>query len=201
MSLEHGILGFLAMKPMSGYDIKKLFDISASYFWPADLTQIYRTLKKLSKDGLVELSECKKGVTVDRKVYAITGKGQEAYLKSIGDNSLSDFISRDAFLMQLFFSGALSREEQLRFLDTQLRNVNALTRQLIENYNANITRFTGMTGLNGDDRRIHSAVYAHRWGLAKCREYGKLLTKMKKEIHRTPEQSAGKAKERPTEGI
>lgn len=64
------------MKPLSGYDIKKLFDMSAAYFWPADQTQVYRTLKRLAKDGMVELKEQKKGETVDRKVYAITDKGR-----------------------------------------------------------------------------------------------------------------------------
>ena len=57
LSLENGMLGFLSIKPLSGYDIKKLFDMSTAYFWPADQTQIYRTLKKLVKDGLVEFKE------------------------------------------------------------------------------------------------------------------------------------------------
>ena len=47
MSLNNGILGFLSMKPLSGYDIKKLFNMSAAFFWPADQAQIYRTLKSL----------------------------------------------------------------------------------------------------------------------------------------------------------
>ena len=47
MSLENGILGFLAIRPLSGYDLKKLFAYSASFFWPADQAQIYRALKKL----------------------------------------------------------------------------------------------------------------------------------------------------------
>ena len=95
-------MGFLSMKPLSGYDIKKLFDMSAAYFWPADQTQVYRTLKRLAKDGMVELKEQKKGETVDRKVYAITDKGRAENLKQIQQSTMDDFISRDAFLMQLF---------------------------------------------------------------------------------------------------
>ncbi len=180
MSLEHGIMGFLAMKPLSGYDIKKLFDMSAGYFWPADQTQIYRTLKMLVKDGLVELKECKKGETVDRKVYEITDIGRESYLKTAAENSVSDFISRDMFLMQMFFSGTLPIEDQLRFIDTQLDNVNALTKKLKDNYNENLSKFIIKTGLPEDDRRVHSAIFAHRWGLIKCKEYAKLLKEIKK---------------------
>lgn len=190
MSLEHGIMGFLAMKPLSGYDIKKLFDMSAGYFWPADQTQIYRTLKTLVKDGLVELKECKKGETVERKVYAITDIGRESYLKTAVENSVSDFISRDMFLMQMFFSGALPEEDQLQFVDKQLENVRELERRLIDNYDANLSEFINNTGLNEKDRRIHSAIFAHRWGLIKCREYAKLLKEIKKELKHMPDESS-----------
>ena len=108
MSLENGILGFLSVKPMPCYDIKKLLDISAGYFWHADQTQLYRTLSRLTKDGLVNLKECAKGETFDRKVYEIKDIGQKEYLQSAAENSGDDFIYRDKFLLQLFFSGALS---------------------------------------------------------------------------------------------
>lgn len=75
MSLENGILGFLSMKPQSGDDLKKLFNYSAVYFWPADQAQIYRTLKKLVEDGSAELTKQEQDKTVERKVYAITEKG------------------------------------------------------------------------------------------------------------------------------
>jgi hypothetical protein len=45
MSLEFAILGFLNYQPYSGYDLKKIFDTSVRHFWPADQSQIYRTLE------------------------------------------------------------------------------------------------------------------------------------------------------------
>jgi len=182
MSLENGILGFLSIKPQSGYDIKKLFDISASFFWPANQAQIYRTLKALTKDGQIELRECTKGITVDKKVFAITEKGRDAYLKTAAENTVEDFISRDVFLMQLFFSGGLPEHEQLEFIETQLENVKLLKQRLIENYEKNLSKFTKTTGLDNNDRRLHSAVCAHRWGLIKCREYGIFLEDILNEL-------------------
>ena len=182
MSLENGILGFLSMKPLSGYDLKKLFDMSAAYFWPADQTQIYRTLKKLVKDGLIEFKEQRKGETVDRKVYAITEKGRAENLKQIQQNTMADFVSRDLFLLQLFFSGALSKEEKLEFLETQLRNINELKQKLIDEYDENYRRFLSMTGLTEDDPRLRSIDWTYRWELIKCREYAKLLRKVKADI-------------------
>ncbi len=172
----------MSMKPLSGYDIKKLFDMSAAYFWPSDQAQIYRTLKKLVKNGLVELKECKMGETVEKKVYAITGEGQKKYLTITSENSVEDFISRDAFLLQLFFCGALSAGEQLLFIEKQLTNIKTLTQKLEDEFSGNYTKFLETVKFSEDDRRVQSAVYTYKWGLVKCREYAKLLCEFKEEL-------------------
>jgi len=156
--------------------------MSTAYFWPADQTQIYRTLKKLVKEGLVELKEQKKGETVDRKVYTITDRGREKNLKQIQKNTVDDFISRDLFLIQLFFSGTLNKDERIGLLDTQLRNVNQLKQQLLDNFDKNYVQFLHLTGLEEDDPRLRSIDWTYRWELIKCQEYAKLLRKIKLEI-------------------
>lgn len=182
MSLEQGIMGFLSMRPLSGYDIKKLFDMSAAYFWPANQSQIYRTLKQLCEDGLVELKEQKKGETVDRKVYAITEIGRREYLMQIQQNTVADFISRDSFLMQLYFAGALDWDEQVRLLDTQLQNINTLEHKLINLYNEKLEQFLALSGLTQDDPRFRSAMWAYDWELIKYKGYAKLLKTIKKDL-------------------
>lgn len=182
MSLDNGILGFLAIKPLSGYDIKKLFAISASYFWPADQSQIYRSLKKLVEDDCVELKECSRGLTVERKVYEITQKGHERLYAWVTNPSASDFIARLPQVMQLFFSGALSREEQLQFLDNQRKINDDLIQRLKDNYEENGDVFAEIIGLPGGDRRLDSATYACRWGILRGEAYGKLLEEIKEEI-------------------
>jgi len=182
MSLEKGILGFLSMKPLSGYDIKKMFDISAAYFWPADQAQIYRALKKLVEDGSVELPKQEQGRTVDRKVYVITDKGRKVLHKWIVKPERSDFISRLPFLLKLFNSGSLSTDEQLAFIDVQLKVNNDLIEKLKDNYAENGDKFTQAAGLDEGDRRLDSATYACRWGILRGEAYGKLLEEIKAEI-------------------
>ena len=46
------ILGFLAVEPRSGYDIKEQVDKSTRFFWAASYGQIYPELKRLAGDGL-----------------------------------------------------------------------------------------------------------------------------------------------------
>lgn len=156
--------------------------MSASYFWPADQAQIYRSLKKLSEDGCVKLKECSRGMTVDRKVYEITDKGQEALYAWVTNPLASDFISRLPQVMQLFFSGVLSREEQLEFLDRQLKLNYELVQKLKDNIEENGDAFAEIVGLPEGDRRLDSATYACRWEILRGEAYGKLLEEIKSEI-------------------
>jgi len=182
MSLENGILGFLSMKPLSGYDLKKLFKYSAAYFWPADQAQIYRALKKLVEDGSAELLTQEQGKTVERKVYAITDKGRQVLHDWVVSPKTSDFISHLPFLMNLFYSGSLSQEEQLVFLDTQLKINNDLIQKLKDNYEVNGDLFAETAGLDEGDRRLDSATYACRWGVLRGEAYGILLDEIKAEM-------------------
>lgn len=184
MSLEHGILGYLSIKPLSGYDLKKLFGISAAYFWPADQAQIYRALKKLVEEGSVEQGKKETGKTVDKKIYEITDKGRLHLHDWIVNPQTSDFISRLPFLMQLFFSSSLSREEQLVFLDTQRKINGDLIEQLKANYMKKGKEFAGIIGVSESDPRFKSAVYASRWGILRGEAYDKLLHEVKEDIIR-----------------
>lgn len=182
MSLNNGILGFLSMKPMSGYDIKKLFNMSAAYFWPADQAQIYRTLKSLESDGLIEVSGFEQNAGPSKTLYKITERGREAMRSWLLNPKLSDFVARLPFLVQLFFSGALNREELLEFIDAQVELNNSLHEKLNENYIENESAFAKTAGLSKDDPRYLSAVWACRWGVLSCETYTKLLTEIKTEI-------------------
>ena len=52
MSLEHILLGLLR-EPASGYDLKVVLDHGIGHFWAAELSQIYPSLKRLEKQGLL----------------------------------------------------------------------------------------------------------------------------------------------------
>ena len=116
MSLEYAILGFLNYRPLSGYDLKKVFDNSVRHFWPADQSQIYRTLGKLAEQGYVE-QEIVRGLDrPDRKEYRITPAGREALRTWL----LSPLPSQDvriAALIQVFFAGQLADEQAIALFE------------------------------------------------------------------------------------
>jgi len=76
MGLEHVLLGLL-QKPASGYDLKRRFDNEVRYFWAAELTQIYGTLRRLENDGLLTSRVAPSSKGPDRRIYSITAAGRE----------------------------------------------------------------------------------------------------------------------------
>jgi len=112
MSLEHAILGFLQYEPASGYDLKAIFDLSVQHFWPADQSQIYRTLGRLAEQGLAEKVVVEQEDHPDRKVYHITEAGREA-LHAWLTTPLAMKGGRSAELIQVFFAGQLTDAEVL----------------------------------------------------------------------------------------
>ena len=116
MSLDYAILGFLNYGPLSGYDLTKVLDNSVRHFWPADQSQIYRTLARLAENGLVE-QEVFRGVDrPDRKEYRLTPAGREA-LRAWLLAPLAAQDVRIAALIQVFFAGQLTDEEVLALFE------------------------------------------------------------------------------------
>jgi len=115
MSLRYVHLGFLSLKPLSGYDLKRLFDDSVRHFWTADQVQIYRTLGQLADEGLVEVRVIEQEKRPDRKAHRITAAGLVAldWLRS----PLEPVPVREPFLLRLFFAGRLPKAEVLPLLD------------------------------------------------------------------------------------
>ena len=121
MSIENIILGLLR-EPLSGYDIKQHFDRMISHFWAAEQSQIYRTLKKLEEQGLVESRTEPSDRGPDRKVYSHTPAGRESLRKWLQENPvLGD--ERYAYVAQLCFMGELGDLEETRGFLRRLKQI------------------------------------------------------------------------------
>ena len=128
MSLEYAILGFLNYHPYSGYDLKKIFDTSVRHFWPADQSQIYRTLSRLTERGFAEMEKVPQDDRPDRKVYHITDAGRMALRTWLGGPPALDE-PRSASLIQVFFAGQLTDEQALARFETFAEIMRALLAQ------------------------------------------------------------------------
>jgi DNA-binding PadR family transcriptional regulator len=99
------ILGMLAAKPRSGYEIKQLVDNSARFFWAASYGQIYPELKKLEKEGLITGDDSSRGAR-QSTTFKLTAAGKRAARDWI-DGPPQVFELRDEGLLELFFAGSI----------------------------------------------------------------------------------------------
>jgi DNA-binding PadR family transcriptional regulator len=73
------VLGILTFRPMSGYDIRKVFGLGPGHFWRESYGQIYPILRALEGEGLVtRRTERGQAGRPARKVYTLTDKGRRA---------------------------------------------------------------------------------------------------------------------------
>jgi len=53
LSLKYGVLGLLKGEPLHGYEVKNRFEAMLGGTWEVNIGQIYTTLQRLERDGLV----------------------------------------------------------------------------------------------------------------------------------------------------
>lgn len=72
MSVRFGLLALLAEAPTHGYQLKTAFERRTGGSWAINIGQVYTTLQRLERDGLVE----ELGADGDRHDYRITNSGR-----------------------------------------------------------------------------------------------------------------------------
>ena len=72
MSVRHSLLALLSGGAMHGYGLKTEFEAATADVWPLNVGQVYTTLSRLERDGLVTAEADADG----QKVYELTGAGR-----------------------------------------------------------------------------------------------------------------------------
>ncbi len=110
----YAILGILNLSPSTGYDIKKYSDKVLSGFWNENFGHIYPTLKRMLKDGMIEVAFREEN---EKKVrYQITEKGKQELEKWLSEETLQQPI-RSEFMLKLLFSSSQPRVDVIGMLE------------------------------------------------------------------------------------
>lgn len=150
------VLGLLALRPRSGYDIKQAVDRTIRHFWAASYGQIYPELKRLEMAGWIKGTDGSRGRR-SRRVYAITAKGKRE-LRGWMYGEQTQIELRDESLLRLFFADTLPREPALALLAARR-----------EGYRGMLEYLRSLDDGAGPDPTFVDLVY--RWGLDYC-EWG-----------------------------
>ena len=151
------VLGLVASKPRSGYDIKRIVDKTIRHFWAASYGQIYPELKRLEEAGWITGDDVPNGGRA-RRVFSITDAGRDALNGWFGGIETRIEL-RDESLLRLFFADLLPPDYALGLLGGRREGY----RQMLE-YLRGLDDGSGVP-----DPPYVDLVY--RWGLEYC-EWG-----------------------------
>jgi DNA-binding PadR family transcriptional regulator len=101
MSTAELVLGLLSAGPAHGYDVKRGHDSWFPLGRPLAFGQVYTTLGRLERDGLVEVLEKTSGGGPDRTVYGLTDKGRKHLSDWLADPVPPAWGSADEVLRKL----------------------------------------------------------------------------------------------------
>jgi DNA-binding PadR family transcriptional regulator len=98
MSIRHGLLALLEREPMYGYQLRSEFDQTTGSTWPLNVGQVYTTLARLERDGLVVAGE---EDAEGRTRYEITEAGRVDLANWFGTPVVSSDRPRDELAIKL----------------------------------------------------------------------------------------------------
>ena len=125
---RYAVLGILTFGPLSGYDIRKVFQLGPGHFWRESYGQIYPILRKLLAESLVKQHIEQHDGRPPRKVYALTAEGREA---------LRDWLPvtperqppRNELLLKLFFGRHAGKSANVNHLKREREALEAVRQQ------------------------------------------------------------------------
>ena len=137
---EGVVLGLLAERERSGYDLLKRAEGSVAHMWSPAKSQLYAVLPRLVESGLARRRSVRQSSRPDKQVYRLTPKGREAvrhWLEAAPPKTW------DELLLKVFFARLCSRAALLQ----QLEEYAGVQRALLAEYEAikPATRFGALT--------------------------------------------------------
>jgi DNA-binding PadR family transcriptional regulator len=79
--MRHALLALLAGGPAHGYELKQAFERQFGAIWPpVNIGQVYMTLQRLERDGLIAGQAVAQRDRPNKMVYELTGAGKEELL-------------------------------------------------------------------------------------------------------------------------
>jgi DNA-binding PadR family transcriptional regulator len=134
MSVRHAILALLAQRPRHGYDLRAAFEAVAGgeENWDVKPAQVYTTLTRLEKGGLVTEQSVEQDAGPEKRIYAITRQGQVTLEEWFSEGTRPEH-QRDAFFLKLMLALVSGAADPYRLIGAQrtllYRELHALTNQ------------------------------------------------------------------------
>jgi DNA-binding PadR family transcriptional regulator len=127
MSIRQSLLAILDQGPCYGYQLRSEFDRRTGGTWPLNVGQIYQTLDRLERDGLVVGGESDHE---GRAYYEITDAGSASVATWLSSPVERHTAARDEFAIKLAVAATLPGVDVAKVLQVQRTSTMALLRDL-----------------------------------------------------------------------
>ncbi|MDK1016865.1 MAG: helix-turn-helix transcriptional regulator [Actinomycetota bacterium] len=101
MGIREGMLALLADGPKYGYQLKREFEVATGEAWALNVGQVYTTLQRLERDGLIEAHETD---DKERHSYRITDRGQDTFVEWMTQPIEPSVANRDDLSMKVLLA-------------------------------------------------------------------------------------------------
>ncbi len=101
MSVRESLLALLAAGPRHGYQLKSEFEGRTAGVWTLNIGQVYSTLERLERDGLVSAGEAD---AEGRRAYSLTDPGREVLDTFLTRPSGDETPSRDGLMLKILIA-------------------------------------------------------------------------------------------------
>ena len=116
------LLALLAKEPAHGYELRSQLEQIFGEANPApNIGQIYATLQRLERDGLVRSQDVVQTARPNKRVYELTDAGREAVVEWVDKTSEGPRV-RDEFFMKLALSQLTGTSDRLGLIIRQRRH-------------------------------------------------------------------------------
>jgi DNA-binding PadR family transcriptional regulator len=115
MSIKYGLLALLAEAPTHGYQLKTVFERRTGGSWELNIGQVYTTLQRLERDGLVETVD----TGDDRIDYRITTLGRSQLDVWFDTPVVADAPTRDELTIKVLLAVAAADLDLTSMLQRQ----------------------------------------------------------------------------------
>ena len=122
MSIKHAILGLLSDGPLHGYELRALYEEELVPAGSLNFGQVYTTLDRLRRGGLVQHDVVSQAERPDKKVYSLTDQGTETLHKWLTEPTSSDLDLRNETFLKLMLARRLPGVKPVEILKVEKRS-------------------------------------------------------------------------------
>ncbi len=111
------VLGLVAKRPTSGYDLAAAATRSVAHFWPISKSQVYAELSRLEADGYIAGTHVEQDNRPDKRRYELTPAGDEVLSSWLATGGYAPDRTRSGFLAKFFFAAEMTDDQRLTLLE------------------------------------------------------------------------------------